>query len=61
MSIVKLKIPPKVTIEINSLSLGVKGPKGTKFITKHISFNCSCAESNTLLVCLLNQKNKINI
>jgi len=57
MTVEKIKIPPKVEISISPSLLIIKGPLGTKKITKHSSFICKLSKNNTLLLCSLNEKN----
>ena len=50
----KIKIPPKVEINVSPTLIVIKGPLGTKKITKHTSFICKLSKNNTLRLTLVN-------
>jgi len=54
----KIKIPPKVEINVSPTLIVIKGPLGTKKITKHTSFICKLSKNNTLFTCSFEDKSE---
>jgi large subunit ribosomal protein L6 len=52
----KIRIPSNINVDVSSLFLVIKGPKGKKKITKNLNFHCVLSENNMVLICSLNKK-----